>query len=108
MTGPVCGALIWCPFPDAGSARMVANSLLDEGLVACANMLPGVQSLFVWNGQRGEAEETGVLLKTEAALLDRAVARIAELHPYDQPAVLGWRCDAAAAGTLAWLGALGR
>jgi periplasmic divalent cation tolerance protein len=104
-TGP---ALIWCPLPDADSARKLINTLLDERLVACANILPGMQSLFVWNGERGEAMETGVLLKTDTALLDRAVERITALHPYEQPAVIGWRCDSANAGTLAWLGALAR
>jgi periplasmic divalent cation tolerance protein len=46
------------------------------------------------------------LLKTNAAVLDRAITRLTELHPYDEPAILGWRCDAAAPGTAAWLGAL--
>lgn len=101
-------ALVWCPFPDRAAAAAAANCLLDEGLIACANMLPGMISLFKWNGERGEAEETGVLLKTNAAMLNRAIARLADMHPYDEPAILGWRCDAAAPGTAAWLGALGQ
>ena len=99
-------ALIWCPFPDAESAFEIAQTLLDEGLIACANMFGEMRSLFDWNGERSEARETGALLKTNAAVLDRAIARLAELHPYDEPAILGWRCDAAAPGTAAWLGAL--
>ena len=101
-------ALIWCPFPDLASARSAANCLLDEGLIACANMLPDMHSLFAWNGRRDEGKETGVLLKTNAAKLDRAISRLAELHSYDEPAILGWHCDAAAPGTVAWLGALGQ
>ncbi|MCB2072744.1 MAG: divalent-cation tolerance protein CutA [Novosphingobium sp.] len=100
-------ALIWCPFPDQDSASAAANTLLDERLVACANMIPGMVSLFEWNGERDEARETGVVLKTNAVKLDRAIARLAELHPYEEPAIVGWRCDAAAPGTVAWLGALG-
>jgi periplasmic divalent cation tolerance protein len=99
-------ALIWCPFADAASAEAAARQLLDEGLVACANILPPMRSLFVWNGERGEAVEVGVLLKTDGALLERATARLAEIHPYDTPAVLGWRADVAAAPTARWLGAL--
>lgn len=99
-------ALVWCPFPDEASAAEVADRLLDEKLIACANLLGSVRSLYQWNGERGDARECGVLFKTDAALLDIAVARIAELHPYDTPAVLGWRCDAAAPATAKWLGAL--
>lgn len=101
-------ALIWCPFPDAATAAATARTLLDERLVACANILPAMLSLFEWNGERGEATEAGALFKTDAALLARAVARLGEEHPYDEPAILAWRCDHAPPGTAAWLGALAR
>lgn len=100
------GALVWCPFPDEDAALAVIDVLLDEALVACANIVSGVLSIFVWNGERGTAREFGVLFKTRAELLDAAVARVAQLHPYDDPAVLGWRCDAGAPETLAWLAGL--
>ncbi|MEJ2459310.1 MAG: divalent-cation tolerance protein CutA [Novosphingobium sp.] len=96
-------ALIWCPFPDDEAALTAIHSLLDEGLIACGNMLPGMTSVFVWNGQRDTARETGTLMKTRPDLLERAVQRLAELHPYEEPAIFGWPCDAAPAGTLAWL-----
>ncbi|QIG54186.1 divalent-cation tolerance protein CutA [Altererythrobacter sp. BO-6] len=101
-------ALIWCPFPDRDSARRIANSLLDEELVACANLLGAIESVFQWQGNRESAHEIGVLFKTDAALLDRAVARLAVLHPYDTPAIMGWRCDAVPDATRAWLGLLGQ
>ena len=97
-------ALIWCPFPDRSVAEAMSVEMLDERLVACANILGPIRSLFIWQGEHGEAEEFGVLFKTDAARLDRAVARLAELHPYDCPAISGWRCDAATPGVLAWLG----
>jgi len=96
-------ALIWCPFADLASAEAAARQLLDERLVACANILPPMRSLYVWNGERGEAAEVGVLFKTDASALDRATARLAEIHPYDAPAVLGWRTDSASAPTAQWL-----
>lgn len=99
-------ALAWCPFPDTASAADACSTLLDEGLIACANMLPNMVSLFSWNGERGESAETGVLLKTDAALLERMIERLGELHPYDEPAILGWHCDAALPATAAWLGGL--
>lgn len=101
-------ALIWCPFPDASSAATAGDALLDEGLVACVNIVPGIESRFVWQGQHSVAQEAGALLKTDAALLASAIARLCELHPYDAPAILGWRCDAATPATTDWLGALVR
>lgn len=100
-------ALIYAPFPDRKSARTVAGQLLDEKLIACANLLGEVEALYEWEGERGEGREIGVLFKTDAALLVRAVARIEALHPYETPAVLGWKCDAPGHATAAWLGGLG-
>jgi periplasmic divalent cation tolerance protein len=113
MTGPASDetggpALIWCPFPDAALAAATAKTLLDERLVACANIVPAMLSLFDWNGERGEASEAGALFKTNTALLDRAISRLAEEHPYEEPAILAWHCNAAWPGTAAWLEALTR
>ncbi|WP_324261725.1 divalent-cation tolerance protein CutA [Altererythrobacter sp. H2] len=98
-------ALVWCPFPDQASAAAVAGQLLDEGLIACANLLDGMTSLFIWQGERGQAAECGALFKTDASRLAEAVARIETLHPYDAPAVVGWLCAEAGTATRAWLAA---
>ena len=108
MTGPGSdAALIWCPFGDEDSAATVARQLLDEGMIACANILPAVRSLYNWNGERGESSEVGVLFKTHPSRLTAAIARIEALHPYDTPAVTGWSCEAGIA-TAAWLEGLVR
>ena len=77
--------------------------MLQERLIACANLLDAVHSRFIWNGECGQADECAALFKTDASLLDTAVRRIAQLHPYDTPAVMGWRCDAAAPDTRQWI-----
>lgn len=99
-------ALIYCPFPDAASAEAIGRTLIAERLIGSINLGGPIRALFCWNGESGEGEECAALLKTNAALLDRAIARLEKLHPYDAPAILGWRCDGAGAATSAWLGAL--
>lgn len=105
--GTARAALIWCPFPDDAAALAATDALLEEGLIACGNVMPAMISRFVWHGTKHSARETGALLKTTAAHLDAAVARLAEIHPYDAPAIVGWICDAASSDTLAWLGTIG-
>lgn len=94
--------LIWCPFPDEDTAAEAAATLLDERLIACANLMPGVRALFVWKGERGEAREIGALFKTTAERLESAMTRLHAIHPYETPAITGWNVRAGA-GTLAWL-----
>ncbi|OYW47121.1 MAG: divalent-cation tolerance protein CutA [Sphingomonadales bacterium 32-68-7] len=99
-------ALIWSPFADETSAALAAGQLLGEGLIACANVLPAMRSIYLWQGEVQETAEVGVLFKTDASLLERATDRLAEIHPYATPAVLGWRADTASRPTAAWLAAL--
>jgi len=99
-------ALIYAPFPDRDSARAAAGALLEEKLIACANILGDLEAVFVWQGEVQSAQEVGVLFKTDGSLLERATARLGSLHPYDTPAILGWHCDAAAAQTRDWLSEL--
>jgi len=106
MAGAQVAALIWCPFPDEASAREAAGSLLDRKLVACANILPSMTSLFLWEGKRSESGEVGVIFKTTQAGFDAAIAALDAHHPYDNPAILGWHADAATPATLAWLSAI--
>lgn len=95
-------ALIWCPFPDEEQARAAIGALLDERLIACANVVPGMRSLFAWQGGRSCEQECGVLLKTTAERLAAAMDRLEQLHPYDTPAITAWPVMATAA-TRDWL-----
>lgn len=99
-------SLIWCPFPDRGTARAVAGILLEEDLIGCANIIGGVESIFKWQDEVETSTEVAVLLKTRSGLLNRAIDRLGVLHPYDSPAILGWNCDAAHETTETWLAAL--
>ena len=74
--------------PDAEVGRRLARTLLDEGLIACANLVPGVVSLYRWEGEVQEEGETLLLLKSRMELVPRLLERIPELHPYELPEVL--------------------
>lgn len=96
-------ALIYTPLPDAETARDVAGKLLDEGLIACANILGPIESIFIWNGAKDQSVEVGVLFKTTQTKMDLAIGRLRELHPYETPAIVGSVCDTAHPDTIAWL-----
>lgn len=105
MTEPGA-ALIWSPFESQESAELAASALVEEGLVACANILPHMTSIFRYEGKVQQASEVGALFKTDARLLERATARLAELHPYQTPAICGWVADSAPQETRSWLAGL--
>jgi periplasmic divalent cation tolerance protein len=77
--------LVLTTFGDQESAGTVARRLLEERLVACANILPGVRSLYWWEDKIADENEVIVLLKSDRHAIDRLYGRIAELHPYSTP-----------------------
>ena len=74
--------------PSAEVADALATALVEERLAACANLVPGVTSIFRWQGAMQREAEVLLLLKTTAAAEGRLRARLLELHPYDVPEVL--------------------
>lgn len=97
-------ALVWCPFPDIETARRVAAQMLAEKRIACANILPAVESIFEWQGECSSADEVAALFKTRSDQMEPLIARLGDCHPYDTPAIVGWTCEMAHPLTLQWLG----
>ena len=83
-------------------AADLARNLVDEGLVACVNLLPGVRSIYRWKGAVQDDPESLLVIKVPAADLDALAARLAELHPYEVPELVVLRPEASLAPYLAW------
>jgi periplasmic divalent cation tolerance protein len=73
---------------DRDAAARLARQLVDERLIACANLLPGITSIYRWKDEVQTEGEVLMILKTQAAALDRLVQRLQEIHPYDVPEVV--------------------
>ena len=88
MTADHSIMLLYSPFPDMESARATARSLLERHLVACCNLLPGMESHYVWEGALTHATEMVLLCKTSTEKAPEAAEYIASVHPYSTPAIL--------------------
>lgn len=96
---------IYTTWPDAASAREAALKLVEERLCGCANILPGVESIYSWEGKTEQAREVVMILKAPASTSAHLNGRIAQLHPYETPCIIALPVitDASAPGYLAWL-----
>lgn len=74
--------------PGAEAAEALVRTLVEEGMAACGNVVPGITSIFRWKGAVEREEEALVVLKTTAAVVPRLLARLPTLHPYEVPEVL--------------------
>ena len=103
MSIPVPLVVIHTNCPDAVSARAIADTLIEERLVACANLLAEIESAYRWNGLVEREPERPLLVKTRAELFDRVAARIRDLHPYETPAIIGTVVDHVTDDYAAWI-----
>ena len=68
--------------PDKERATSLARALVDEGLAACVNIVPGVRSIYRWKGKICKDGELMLVIKTLEGELDGVMATIRELHSY--------------------------
>ena len=78
-------AYITVPGPE--EARRIGKALLEERLAACVNILPGMESLYWWEGKLEGASEAVLIAKTRPDLREALSAKVVEMHPYDCPCV---------------------
>ncbi|WP_141324402.1 divalent-cation tolerance protein CutA [Myxococcus sp. AB025B] len=95
--------LVLVTAPSADKAAELARSLVEEQLAACGNILPGLRSIYRWEGKVQDDAEALILFKTRASLFDTLRSRLVELHPYDVPEVLRLDIADGHAPYLAWI-----
>lgn len=95
-------ALFYTTFATRADAERVAETILSERLVACANILSPCTSMYLRHGNLERAEEVPVLFKTRPMLATRLRERLAALHPYELPVIESWTAGTTAKAA-AWI-----
>jgi periplasmic divalent cation tolerance protein len=95
--------LVTAPTPER--AAEIARAVVEERLAACGNVVPGLRSIYRWEGKVQEDAEALLVLKTTRARFEALRDRVLALHPYEVPEVIALPVEAGSARYLAWIGA---
>lgn len=79
---------VYATFSSQDEAGRIGRAVVEEGLAACVNILPAVQSIYRWQGEVRQDTECAFLAKTQQHLISQLTARIVQLHSYDVPCVV--------------------
>src|SRR6476646_4155150 len=90
-------------FPDAETARKISNQLVTEKLAACANILPGVKSIYRWKEKVESGNETLVFFKLSEATQSAFQKKLRSLHPYEVPEIIFTKIDDGLPEYLRWV-----
>jgi periplasmic divalent cation tolerance protein len=97
--------MLYITVGNIDEARRIARALVGERIAACANIVAGMESIYWWEGKLTEDREIIVIAKTRAALVERAIARVRELHSYTVPCVVALPILDGNRGFLDWIDA---
>jgi periplasmic divalent cation tolerance protein len=95
--------LAYATAPDLETAERISNTLVEEKLIACANLLPGMKSIYRWQEKMEKTDEVALLFKTRQALWPDLCSRYRELHPYDTPCLMEIPLERVLDAYKAWL-----
>ncbi len=100
-TGTYC--IAWITAGSQQEASAIAHALVEEHLAACCNIVPGIRSVYRWQGAVHEDDEHLLLCKTRRSLFDALAARVRELHSYEVPEIVCTDITAGSAPYLNWI-----
>lgn len=95
--------VVLCTVPDAAVGERLARGAVEARLAACVNILPGVRSIYRWQGRIQDEAEVQLVIKTRAEHFSELEAWLKQHHPYDVPEVIALPAHAVSPAYLAWI-----
>jgi periplasmic divalent cation tolerance protein len=95
--------LVYATFPSLETAETEGATLVDAGLAACVNILPGMVSIYIWDGARHRDAEVVMLIKTRLSLAENVIGQVRSRHSYENPALLVLPVEGGSSEFLAWI-----
>lgn len=88
---------------DQAEAQSIGQTLVEERLAACVNILPAMQSIYRWQGKLESANETVLIAKTSSEKFEDLKNKVLSMHSYDCPCVVALPIQEGSAAYLSWL-----
>jgi len=100
-------AIVMITAPNRVVGRSIANHLVEQGLAACVNILPPMESIYSWEGKVSHEEEVLLIVKTRAELVEsEVVPAVKSIHPYEVPEIIALPIQGGSQDYLDWIGSV--
>jgi len=100
---PTQKILVYVTTPTMEEASCLAGELVSSRLVASANIIPGMKSIFWWNGSTHNTEEVVLLAKTRKVLFEAVKDKIISMHSYQCPCIISFNIDEGYEPFISWI-----
>ncbi len=82
--------MVYITAPNEDEARRIGLELVEKKLAACVNILPGMKSIYIWQGALEQSEEVVLIAKTVKERFNELCAAVKEAHSYEVPCIVSW------------------
>jgi len=96
-------SFVYITCPNSEEAEKIAEFLVKERLLACANIISDMKSIYEWKGKVEKTSEVILIGKTQSKLIPEVEKKVAELHSYDCPCIVSWKLDRGVDSFLQWI-----
>jgi periplasmic divalent cation tolerance protein len=96
-------SLVYITTSGALESKEIAIKLLEEKIAACINIIPTVNSIYLWKGKIEQDDESIMIVKTKSDLVDVLIKRVEEIHSYEIPCVLEITVNKGSKNYLGWM-----
>ncbi|PON70502.1 Divalent ion tolerance protein [Trema orientale] len=95
--------VVYVTVPNKEEGKKLAESIVKEKLAACVNRVPGIESVYQWEGKVQTDSEELLIIKTRQSLLEALTKHVEENHPYDVPEVIALPINGGSTPYLEWI-----
>jgi periplasmic divalent cation tolerance protein len=96
-------SIIFVTAADEQEAAAISKTLVEEGLAACANIIPVIRSIYRWKGTVWDEKEALIIIKSKEELFERVRSRVKELHSYEVPEITAIKMEKGDPAYLQWI-----
>lgn len=94
---------VYITAPDMQTAETIGAYLVENHLAACANILPGMQSIYRWQGKVERGQEVVLIAKTTQNRVEEVIGAVKSLHPYECPCIVSLPVEGGFPPYLKWI-----
>ena len=98
--------VIFCTTASEDEAATISKTVVEEGLAACANIIPQIRSIYRWKEKIWDERETLIMIKSREDLFEKLRSRIREIHTYEVPEITAVPVEKGDAAYLQWIEAV--
>ncbi|MCD6374044.1 MAG: divalent-cation tolerance protein CutA [Caldisericaceae bacterium] len=95
--------VVFCTTPDQKTAEQIAQTVVEEKLAACCNLISNLTSIYFWQGKIQKDSEVLLIIKTDKKLFSKLEVKIKEMHPYEVPEIISMAIEQGNKAYLNWI-----